>query len=188
MGGNLAAQHSPLILAPLPEACPSRGIQRTQHREGTQPACRVWNVDLRVCFFAGCRNAIVVIQRYEPCLQWALICGIPKLGGPEFFHMPPLLEFTSHPVFSSSRQLELTPSDGVRGRSTPTVPSEMTEPGLCRFEAGRRSCLLKGVKSSHNGIRNQTRMFFKASCVFLTAPVLVSTLKAPLTLGRKKYF
>lgn len=53
LAGCPPAQHPLLILAPVPEACPSRRIQRTQGRACAHPACGVWNVNL--CTFL-CRT------------------------------------------------------------------------------------------------------------------------------------
>lgn len=82
----------------LPEE--SRGFSTG---EAPAPACRVWNVNLPICFFLGYTPALVVIQRHQPCLQWALIWGVAKPCGPEYSHTPPIL-LTFHPVFSSCWQ------------------------------------------------------------------------------------
>lgn len=113
---------------------------------------------------------------------------LPNLGGPEFFQIS---AFLLRVYFSFWFSFLLTIKTDTQGRPEaplPTAPSKTRELGLCRFWAARCVCLLKGVKSSHNGKGNQTRMFLKASCVFLPAPLLVPTPKAPLTLGKKKYF
>lgn len=100
LAGHPPALHPQLLLASGPEACPSRGIQKARGRASTHPACGLWNVNPSICFFAGYRNALVVIQRHTPGLQCALIWGVAKPGGPEFFHTSPLLlEFTFHSIF-----------------------------------------------------------------------------------------
>lgn len=69
-------------------SCPSRGIQKTQGRASTHPAWRVWNVNPSICFFAGYRNALVVIQRGLAFI--VLLLGVlPNLGVlNSFVHLP----------------------------------------------------------------------------------------------------
>lgn len=121
------------------------------------------------------------------CLKHTLTWDFATLQGPDFYHtFSFLLQMCLFPLF-------FLPSD-TRTDSNCERPSSflllLVRPWNLSWgiPGPRQSCLLKGMRSSHSGRGNQTRMFLKASCVFLTAPVLVPTLKAPLSLEKEKYF